>query len=104
MCIRDSCYTNDMNGDGINNDLMYIPKDDSEINFKTEEEVLAKKQEILEFFLISEEMCIRDSPSYCTVMYISGSFVRESVMTPFIWADALMAVSYTHLDVYKRQW
>lgn len=30
------CYTNDMNGDGINNDLMYIPKDDSEINFKNE--------------------------------------------------------------------
>ena len=29
-------YTNDMNGDGINNDLMYIPKDDSEINFKTD--------------------------------------------------------------------
>ena len=27
------CYTNDMNGDGIANDLMYIPKDDSEINF-----------------------------------------------------------------------
>ena len=29
-------YTNDMNGDGINNDLMYIPKDDSEILFKDE--------------------------------------------------------------------
>lgn len=29
-------YTNDMNGDGINNDLMYIPKDDSEIKFKNE--------------------------------------------------------------------
>lgn len=26
-------YTNDMNGDGIANDLMYIPKDDSEIKF-----------------------------------------------------------------------
>ena len=35
------CYTNDMNGDGINNDLMYIPKDDSEINFKTEEDRVA---------------------------------------------------------------
>lgn len=30
------CYTNDMNGDGISNDLMYIPKNDSEINFKDE--------------------------------------------------------------------
>jgi hypothetical protein len=29
-------YTNDMNGDGINLDLMYIPKDDSQINFKTD--------------------------------------------------------------------
>lgn len=29
-------YTNDMNGDGISNDLMYIPKDDSEIKFKDE--------------------------------------------------------------------
>ena len=29
-------YTNDMNGDGIGNDLMYIPKDDSEINFTNE--------------------------------------------------------------------
>lgn len=29
-------YTNDMNGDGIANDLMYIPKDDSEIKFKDE--------------------------------------------------------------------
>ena len=27
------CYVNDMNGDGINYDLMYIPADDSEINF-----------------------------------------------------------------------
>ena len=26
-------YTNDLNGDGVNNDLMYIPKDDSEIQF-----------------------------------------------------------------------
>lgn len=26
-------YTNDMNGDGVSNDLMYIPLDDSEINF-----------------------------------------------------------------------
>lgn len=30
------CYTNDMNGDGIGNDLIYIPKDDSEIQFKDE--------------------------------------------------------------------
>lgn len=30
------CYTNDMNGDGISNDLMYIPKDDNEIKFKDE--------------------------------------------------------------------
>ena len=29
-------YTNDMNGGGINNDMMYIPKDDSEIKFKNE--------------------------------------------------------------------
>lgn len=29
-------YTNDMNDDGINNDMMYIPKDDSEIKFKNE--------------------------------------------------------------------
>ena len=27
------CYTNDMNGDGINNDLMYIPSKKGEINF-----------------------------------------------------------------------
>lgn len=31
-------YTNDMNGDGIVNDLMYIPKNDNEIKFKTEED------------------------------------------------------------------
>ncbi|MDE6278041.1 MAG: TonB-dependent receptor [Muribaculaceae bacterium] len=29
------CYSNDMNGDGINNDLMYIPRNDDEIRFKT---------------------------------------------------------------------
>ena len=29
-------YSNDMNGDGINNDLMYIPLDDSEIAFKSD--------------------------------------------------------------------
>lgn len=29
-------YTNDMNGDGWGYDLMYIPKDDSEINFTSE--------------------------------------------------------------------
>ena len=28
-------YSNDMNGDGIKGDLIYIPKDDTEINFKT---------------------------------------------------------------------
>ncbi len=32
------CYTNDMNGDGFSNDLMYIPKDDSEIKFKDEKD------------------------------------------------------------------
>lgn len=30
------CYSNDMNGDNISNDLMYIPRDNSEINFKSE--------------------------------------------------------------------
>ena len=34
-------YTNDMNGDGNNNDLMYIPKDDSEIKFKTDADRVA---------------------------------------------------------------
>ncbi len=29
-------YTNDMNGDKVQNDLMYIPKDDSEIHFTNE--------------------------------------------------------------------
>ena len=29
-------YNGDINGDGINNDLMYIPRNDSEINFKDE--------------------------------------------------------------------
>jgi len=32
------CYTNDMNGDGIANDLMYIPKNDNEIKFVSEED------------------------------------------------------------------
>ncbi len=32
------CYSNDMNGDGIQNDLMYIPKNDSEIIFTKEED------------------------------------------------------------------
>ncbi|WP_300729551.1 TonB-dependent siderophore receptor [uncultured Bacteroides sp.] len=31
-------YTNDMNGDGIKNDLIYIPKDDSEIKFTNEQD------------------------------------------------------------------
>lgn len=31
-------YSNDMNGDGISGDLMYIPKDDSEISFKDEKD------------------------------------------------------------------
>lgn len=34
-------YTNDMNGDGISNDLMYIPKNDSEIQFKEEADRIA---------------------------------------------------------------
>ncbi len=34
-------YSNDMNGDGSANDLMYIPKDDSEIKFKTDEDRVA---------------------------------------------------------------
>lgn len=32
------CYINDMNGDGIKNDLMYIPKNDNEIKFKDEKD------------------------------------------------------------------
>ena len=31
-------YSNDMNGDGITYDLMYIPRDESEICFKTEDD------------------------------------------------------------------
>lgn len=31
-------YTNDMNGDGISNDLMYIPRNDNEIKFMTDED------------------------------------------------------------------
>ena len=34
-------YTNDMNGDGLAYDLMYIPANDSEIKFKTEEDRVA---------------------------------------------------------------
>ena len=34
-------YSNDMNGDGLTNDLMYIPKDDSEIKFKTDADRIA---------------------------------------------------------------
>ena len=34
-------YTNDMNGDGVNNDLIYIPRNDSEINFKTDADRVA---------------------------------------------------------------
>lgn len=29
-------YANDLNGDGIVNDLLYIPRDDSEIHFDTD--------------------------------------------------------------------
>ncbi len=32
------CYENDMNGDGVKQDLMYIPRNDSEIKFKTEDD------------------------------------------------------------------
>ena len=31
-------YNGDLNGDGIKNDLMYIPKDDSEINFSSDDD------------------------------------------------------------------
>lgn len=34
-------YSNDMNGDGITGDLMYIPRDKSEIKFKNEEDATA---------------------------------------------------------------
>ncbi len=35
------CYTNDMNGDGLSNDLMYIPRNDNEIKFKTDADRMA---------------------------------------------------------------
>ena len=35
------CYYNDLNGDGLAYDLMYIPRDDSEIKFATEEDRVA---------------------------------------------------------------
>ena len=34
-------YTNDMNGDKLSNDLMYIPANDNEIQFKSEEDRVA---------------------------------------------------------------
>ena len=34
-------YSNDMNGDGVSQDLMYIPANDSEIKFKSEEDRVA---------------------------------------------------------------
>ncbi len=34
-------YTNDFNGDGVSNDLIYIPANDSEIQFKTEADRIA---------------------------------------------------------------
>ena len=37
-------YTNDMNGDGIANDLMYIPRDDSEIQFVDYQGTSAEEQ------------------------------------------------------------
>ena len=37
-------YTNDMNGDGVSNDLMYIPKDESEIIFVDKGGVSADEQ------------------------------------------------------------
>lgn len=35
------CYTNDMNGDGINNDLIYIPAEGENLNFKNPEDAVA---------------------------------------------------------------
>lgn len=35
------CYSNDMNGDGVNNDLMYIYPNGSDINWKTDAEASA---------------------------------------------------------------
>ena len=35
------CYSNDLNGDGLAYDLMYIPRDDSEIKFATEADRVA---------------------------------------------------------------
>ena len=34
-------YSNDVNGDGLTNDLMYIPRDDSEIKFATDDDRIA---------------------------------------------------------------
>lgn len=35
------CYSNDLNGDGLAYDLMYIPRDDSEISFVTDDDRVA---------------------------------------------------------------
>ncbi len=35
------CYSNDLNGDGLSYDLMYIPRDDSEIKFVSEDDRVA---------------------------------------------------------------
>lgn len=35
------CYSNDINGDGLAYDLMYIPRDDSEIKFATDDDRIA---------------------------------------------------------------
>ncbi|MBO6188516.1 MAG: TonB-dependent receptor [Prevotella sp.] len=35
------CYSNDLNGDGLSYDLMYIPRDDSEIKFVSDDDRIA---------------------------------------------------------------
>ena len=47
-------YTNDMNGDGVANDLMYIPRDDSEIRF-AEDGTLSPEEQRNAFWAFVEQ-------------------------------------------------
>lgn len=82
-------YQNDVNGDGINNDLMYIPRDDSEIHFTSEDDRIAFWQ-----YLNQDDYLKNHRGEYAEAYSARAPFVHRF---DFRWAhDFTLKVGSTH--------
>ncbi len=71
-------YTNDVNGDGVSNDLMYIPRDDSEILFRADGTRSAEAQRAAFWAFVDQDPYLRSHKGQFATAYAARSpFVHK---------------------------